>query len=62
MQASLWGGCVAALAFAGIAIYADRRRSNRADLDKVGFMPWPLILILALLGAAVLASLALKAG
>jgi hypothetical protein len=60
VQGSLWGGCIAALAFAGISIFADHRRVNRTHPDKVGFMPWPLILILSLLGAAVLAAMALK--
>lgn len=51
-----------ALAVAGIATWGDRRRANRADPDDVGFMPWPLILVLAMIVAAVLAAFALKAG
>jgi hypothetical protein len=34
---------------------------RRTNLDAVGFMPWSLILILTLIGAAVFAALALKA-
>jgi len=29
------------------AAYADRRRSKRRDIDKVGFMPWTSITVLA---------------
>jgi hypothetical protein len=61
MQASLWTGCAAAVALAGIASFAERRRNRRADLDRVGFMPWPLVSVLAIMAAVVLAALALKA-
>lgn len=56
----LWIATLAALGLAALAGVADRRRNERDDLDRVGFMPWPLILILALLAAAVLAALALQ--
>lgn len=62
MQQFLWGGCAAALAVAGLASWADRRRVNRRDLDAVGLMPWPLILLASILVAAVLGTLALKSG
>jgi hypothetical protein len=58
----LWGYCVAALGLAGISILAERRRDNRVDPDKVGFMPWSLILIMSLISAAILAALAIKSG
>jgi hypothetical protein len=32
-----------------IAEIASRRRNNRKDIDKVGFMPWPTITAMALL-------------
>ncbi|MEQ1547716.1 MAG: hypothetical protein ABL918_03590 [Chakrabartia sp.] len=57
---TLWGVCIGALIIAGIASFAERRRNKRADLDKVGFMPWPLIMILAMLSSAVCAAYALK--
>lgn len=60
LQQLLWGGCATALAVAGIATWGDRRRANRADPDDVGFMPWPLILVLAMIVAAVFAAFALK--
>ena len=32
-----------------IAEFASRRRNNRKDIDKVGFMPWPTITAMSLL-------------
>lgn len=61
MQETLWIGCVGALAVAGISNWAERRRNRRVDMDAVGFMPWPLIMILALLMSAVCAAFALHA-
>ena len=62
MQSFLWSGAAGALAVAALASWADRRRNNRRDLDKVGLVPWPLVLVLAILAAAVCAGLALRAG
>jgi hypothetical protein len=62
LQQVLWSGCVTALAVAGLATWGDRRRANRKDLDAVGFMPWPLILVIAMILAAVCAAFALKVG
>lgn len=53
---------MAALALAAIASWAERRGANRRDPDRVGLMPWPLILVLAILGAAICAALALQSG
>jgi hypothetical protein len=52
-----------ALVAAGMAItasFADRRRNKRANLDQVGFMPWPLIVVMSSLTFAVSAAFALK--
>ncbi|WP_116234717.1 hypothetical protein [Parasphingopyxis lamellibrachiae] len=49
---------VAAIALIAIAVFAglmDRRRNNRDHLDEVGWANWPLIMILALIGATMLA-------
>jgi hypothetical protein len=59
-QAALWTGAGAAAALAGLAALADRRRARRRDLDRPGWIPWPLIQILAMLLAAVAAAFALK--
>jgi hypothetical protein len=55
-----WAGAAGCVVLAGIAIWADRRRQQRIDLDRVGWAPWSPVLILALLAAAVLAALALR--
>jgi hypothetical protein len=56
----IWGGCIIALSSVALSIYADRKRSNRSQPDAVGFMPWPLILIISMLLAAVFAAIGLK--
>lgn len=61
MQEELWWGVGAALIIAAVAALADRRRANRKDIEAVGFMPWPLVLVLSLLAAAVLTAFAIKA-
>jgi hypothetical protein len=60
-QAWLWWTAGIALALAGLSALAEHRRHGRRDLDKVGVMPWNLILIFALFAAAIAAALALKA-
>lgn len=59
MQQQLWGGAVAAILLAVLSAFAERRRIRRTRLDQVGFMPWMLIQMLAMLGAVLLVSLAL---
>jgi hypothetical protein len=49
------------LGLAALSAWADRRRSQRKNLDAVGFMPWPLIMIMAMLASAVFAAVALHA-
>jgi len=61
MQSTLWAGAAAGIALAAIAMLGDRRQRRRRDLDRVGLIPWPGVLILALLAAAVCAELALRA-
>lgn len=49
-----------AVGLAGVSAWADRRRARRTNLDAVGFMPWPLIMILSVIVAAVCAAIALQ--
>lgn len=62
MQATLWVVAGGATLIAGVASLADRRRSRRRDLDRVGWVPWPGVLIVAIIVAALATALALKAG
>lgn len=61
LQQILWGGCAGAVLLATIAGWAERRHARRRDLDVVGLVPWPLVMILSILAAAILCALALKA-
>ena len=56
----LWIGVGAFVAVAAGSGLADWRRTKRRDLDRVGWMPWTLVHVLALLGAVVTAALAIK--
>jgi len=57
-----WSIAAAGAVVAALAALADRRRAKRRDMDAVGWMPWPLVLIVALLVAAIGAAIALKGG
>jgi hypothetical protein len=43
-----------------VAAFADRRRQQRRNLDKVGFMPWPLIAVMGTLVALFAFAIALR--
>lgn len=47
-------GAVVLLAASLFAGWMDRRRNNRELLDKVGWVNWPLVMILTLIGAVML--------
>ena len=49
-----------ALIVALTAVWADRRRMHRTNLDAVGFMPWTVIYLIAFLTAIVLLGLAAR--
>lgn len=51
---------IVSVVIAIVAALADVRRSRRKNVDQVGFMPWPMILMLSLLLAAVAIGLAIK--
>lgn len=61
MQVTLWSICAGSLVLAGLSNWAERRRAGRQNLDDVGFMPWPLVMVLAMLVSAIAAAFALHA-
>lgn len=61
MQVMLLGWAGAALAIVALGGVADWRNRRRRNIDRVAMLPWPLIQVMALLAAIVLAALALNA-
>lgn len=58
---SIWGQLALVMsALAGTAAIADARRMRRRNFDRVGFMPWSLILIISMIVAAFSTALMLK--
>jgi hypothetical protein len=53
----LWLAAAAFTALAALAGWADHRRGKRRDLDKPGWVPWQLVLVLAMMAAMVCAAL-----
>lgn len=51
-----------AAALTAVSALADYRRRRRADMDRVGFMPWPLISVMAVMTALFAFAIALKTG
>ncbi|MBC2777350.1 hypothetical protein [Parasphingopyxis marina] len=49
------------LALAGWSAWMDRRRNNRTSLDRVGWVSWPLVMVLSLVGALMMVILAAHA-
>lgn len=47
---------------AGLSILMETRRKNRKNINKVGFMPWNLISVMASLGVIIMTALAIKIG
>ena len=60
-QSTLWATAGGFAAIAGLAFLADHQRTKRRDLDKVGWVPWNLIQILAIIAMAAAIAFALKA-
>jgi len=59
-QEGLWATAGGAVLVAVAAVLGEWRRSRRRDLNKVGWMPWTFIQVMALLTAMTAAALALK--
>jgi hypothetical protein len=55
--ALLWPAAAAFAALALLAGWADHRRDKRRDLDRPGWVPWQLILVLAMIASVVCAAL-----
>jgi hypothetical protein len=62
MQQQLWGGAAVAIVVAIGSGFGEHRRRRRRNLDAVGFVPWSLVQVLAMLLAVILASVALNLG
>jgi hypothetical protein len=60
MQQQLWGSAAAAIVIAVASGFGEHRRRRRRDMDRVGFVPWTLLQVLAMLAAVILASVALN--
>jgi hypothetical protein len=53
-----WMGAGSILALAVFAGIGDWRRRRRRDLDRIGIIDWPTLQVVALMAAAILASVA----
>ncbi len=60
MQESLWTGAVAALLLAVTSGVAEHRRRRRTVMDRMGWVPWPLVQFLAMLAVVACISIALN--
>lgn len=61
MQVMLLSWAGAALAIVALGGFADWRNRRRRNIDRVAMLPWPLIQVMALLAAIILAALAVNA-
>jgi len=59
-QAMAWWAAGGAAALALLATLADWARNRRRNLDRVGWMPWQLIQVLAFFAALGLIALAMN--
>jgi hypothetical protein len=57
----LWAAAAFFCALAALATWRDHQRAKRRDIDKVGWVPWSLVLVLAMLLAVVCGALAILA-
>lgn len=53
---------MAAAMLSAVSIFADSRRQKRTQIERVGFMPWTGISILAIMVTLLSTALAIKAG
>ncbi len=55
----LWGIAAASATIFAVAVLAEHRRSRRRDPDRVGWMPWTLVQLVAILATVFAVALAL---
>lgn len=55
----LWAAAAFFAALAAVAAWRDHARARRRELDKPGWVPWQLLLVLGLLLAVVCGALAI---
>ena len=60
MQQQLWTSVGAAVLVALVAGIGERKRKRRINMDRIGLVPWPLVQVLAILTALILASVAIN--
>lgn len=60
MQIHYWLGAAGWAALGAFAAWSDRRRNRRTDLDRVGWVPWPFVLILSIVAAALCVAVAIR--
>lgn len=53
----LWLAAAAFAALAALAAWRDHARARRRDVDRPGWVPWSLVLVLAMLLAVVCGAL-----
>ena len=53
----LWLFAAAFAALAALAGWADHRRGKRRNLDRPGWVPWQLVLVLAMMASVVCVAL-----
>ena len=56
----LWAAAAGLFVLAALAALAEHRRTRRRNLDRVGWVPWNLIQILAFMSSVVAMALAFK--
>ena len=52
-----WTAAAALAAFAALAGWADHRRGMRRNLDKPGWVPWQLLMVLTMIACVVCVAL-----
>ncbi|MDP9413875.1 MAG: hypothetical protein M3Q08_07250 [Pseudomonadota bacterium] len=59
-QTIFWAIAAAALLLVVFSGFAERRQASRKNLDRPGWISWPLMQVLGVIGMVVAAVLALK--